>query len=207
MMREPVVPAVTGDLIIRELLGLLRLLFSRPRAALRRLERLLGVLRARVVFRRCECGALVVALGHVNVTGDGSIRIGDRVQFAGGMFATTLYAAPGGVITVDALTFLSYGVSIEASQRVQIGKRCQIASMVLIRDRNELTTAPVTIGDDVWLAYGVIVEPGVTIGNDSVVSAGSVVRSDIPPFSLAQGNPATWSPLRSTAGPPSLKPI
>ena len=196
MTIEPDLPPVTGRLVAREVLGLARLVMSRPRAAFERAIRLLGVLRARIVLRRCEAGALVVALGDVNVTGEGSIRIGDRVQFAGGMFATSLHAASGGSITIDALCFLSYGVSISAVQRVQIGKRCQIASMVLIRDQNELTTAPVTIGDDVWLAYGVIVEPGVTIGEQSVVSAGSVVRSDIPPYSLAQGNPAIWAPLR-----------
>ncbi|MCC7053608.1 MAG: acyltransferase [Gemmatimonadaceae bacterium] len=172
------------------------MLVVNPRAAVGRFKRYLGVLRARHVLRGCRCGALVVALGDIDVRAEGEIRVGDRVQLAAGMFATSLHCGPGATLDIGALTFLSYGVSIRAKHHVQVGRRCQIASMVLIRDENELSAGPVRIGDDVWLAYGVIVEPGVTIGEGSVVSAGSVVRDDVPPFSLAQGNPATWVPLR-----------
>lgn len=45
------------------------------------------------------------------------------------------------------------------------------------------------IEDDVWLGYGVIVLPGVRIGRGSVIGAGSVVAKDIPPYSIAVGNP------------------
>ena len=50
-------------------------------------------------------------------------------------------------------------------------------------------TAPITIEDDVWLGGGVIVLPGVTIGAGSIIGAGSVVTKNIPPHSLAVGNP------------------
>ena len=49
--------------------------------------------------------------------------------------------------------------------------------------------APVVIGDDVWLATGVTVCPGVTIGSRSVIGAGSVVTRDIPENVLAYGIP------------------
>lgn len=48
---------------------------------------------------------------------------------------------------------------------------------------------PVNIGDNVWIAAKVCVLPGVTIGEGSVIGAGSVVTRDIPPYSLAVGNP------------------
>ncbi|MBB4965954.1 maltose O-acetyltransferase [Saccharothrix violaceirubra] len=50
--------------------------------------------------------------------------------------------------------------------------------------------APVTIGANAWLGVGVIVCPGVTVGADTVVGAGSVVIRDLPDRVFAAGNPA-----------------
>lgn len=49
--------------------------------------------------------------------------------------------------------------------------------------------APITIGDDVWLGGNVVVNPGVTIGEATVVGSGSVVTRDLPAWSLCAGNP------------------
>lgn len=48
---------------------------------------------------------------------------------------------------------------------------------------------PVTIGSDVWVGGGAVICPGVTIGDRSVIGAGSVVTRDIPPDVFAAGNP------------------
>lgn len=50
-------------------------------------------------------------------------------------------------------------------------------------------TAPVCIGSNVWIGGGAIILPGVTIGDGAVIGAGSVVTGDIPPYTLAYGNP------------------
>lgn len=50
-------------------------------------------------------------------------------------------------------------------------------------------TAPVIIGDNVWIGGGVIILPGVTIGNNVVIGAGSVVTKNIPDNKIAYGNP------------------
>ena len=50
-------------------------------------------------------------------------------------------------------------------------------------------TAPVTIGDNVWIGGGAIILPGVTIGDNVVIGAGSVVTKDIPSNTIAYGNP------------------
>lgn len=48
---------------------------------------------------------------------------------------------------------------------------------------------PITVGNNVWIGGNVVVVPGVTIGDNSVIGAGSVVTTDIPANSLAVGNP------------------
>ncbi|MFD6164826.1 sugar O-acetyltransferase [Oerskovia sp. NPDC060287] len=57
------------------------------------------------------------------------------------------------------------------------------------RDKWE-AAQPITIGDNVWLGGGVTVCPGVTIGENTVVGAGSVVTRDLPANVVAVGNPA-----------------
>ncbi len=50
-------------------------------------------------------------------------------------------------------------------------------------------TAPVTLGDNVWIGGGVVILPGVTIGSNTTVGAGSVVTKSLPANCLAAGNP------------------
>ena len=52
------------------------------------------------------------------------------------------------------------------------------------------SSAPITIEDNVWLGGSVVVCPGVTIGENSIIGAGAVVTRDIPANSIAVGNPA-----------------
>ncbi len=53
-----------------------------------------------------------------------------------------------------------------------------------------VTTAPITIEDECWIGANVVLVAGVTVGKHSVIAAGSVVTKDIPPYSIAVGNPA-----------------
>ncbi len=56
--------------------------------------------------------------------------------------------------------------------------------------KQPVSTAPIFIEDDSWIGANVVVTAGVTIGKHCVVAAGAVVTKDIPPFSIAVGNPA-----------------
>ena len=58
-----------------------------------------------------------------------------------------------------------------------------------LRKRGYQYNAPIHIGNNCWLGTGVLVMPGITIGDNVIIGAGSVVTRDIPPYSLAAGNP------------------
>lgn len=101
-------------------------------------------------------------------------------------------------------------VHISAVEHVEIGDGCLFASHIYISDNThgrymggendssplvppeyrEYITAPVKIGKNVWIGEGVIVLPGVTIGDGCVIGAHSVVNKSIEPYCIAVGTPA-----------------
>ena len=98
-------------------------------------------------------------------------------------------------------TFVNFGLvaldvaGITIGDDVQIGPNVQLLTPVHPVEpgprREKLEAArPIIIGDNVWLGGGVIVCPGVTIGENTVVGAGAVVTRDLPANVLAVGNPA-----------------
>jgi maltose O-acetyltransferase len=107
----------------------------------------------------------------------------------------------GYLTEVGERTFINYGAAILDCARVTIGDEVQIATNVqLLTATHPLDAAsrraawesaqPITVEDGAWLGGGVIVCPGVTIGENTVVGAGSVVVKDLPAGVLAVGNPA-----------------
>jgi acetyltransferase-like isoleucine patch superfamily enzyme len=178
-----------------ELAYVLRRLTSGPTGVRHIVNRALGVTRAQLVLRGCELGRYVYVGGELHCDAEGHVSIGDRVHFFKGMLAAELRCHAGAHLSIGEQCTFNYGFSIEAHQSVRIGRRCMIASLVRISDGDSGKTAPVVIGDDVWLAHGAIIGPGVEIGAGSVVSAGSVVTTSVPPGHLALGNPARVLPL------------
>ncbi len=87
------------------------------------------------------------------------------------------------------------GALITIGRNTLLGPNCQLYTPShpmdhIVRRETKETAYPITIGDDCWLGGGVIVCPGVTIGNRCIIAAGSVVTRDIPDDSLAAGSPA-----------------
>jgi acetyltransferase-like isoleucine patch superfamily enzyme len=63
-------------------------------------------------------------------------------------------------------------------------------SMMLGHTQESTTKGPIVVKDDVWIGYGALILSGVTLGQGSVIAAGSVVVSDVPAYAIVAGNPA-----------------
>ncbi|MEB7503029.1 sugar O-acetyltransferase [Arthrobacter koreensis] len=112
-----------------------------------------------------------------------------------------IYVDYGKYITVGARTFINFNLTaldvapITIGDDVQIGPNVQLLTPThpLAADprRDKLEAArPIAIGNNVWLGGGVMVLPGVSIGENTVVGAGAVVTRDLPANVIAVGNPA-----------------
>jgi acetyltransferase-like isoleucine patch superfamily enzyme len=105
-----------------------------------------------------------------------NLWIGDDVDLARGVLITT-----SGTVRIGSRTLVGYGCRILSANH-RLGETGVFGT--------GHSSEPVTIGDDVWLASGVTVLPGVTIGDRSVIGAGAVVTGNIPCDTFAAGVPA-----------------
>ncbi len=139
--------------------------------------------------------------GRLVVSNHGQLWIGDRVRLKGLIVPIELTTGTQGRLEIGDRTFINYGCSIAAEKFIHIGADCSIGPYTNIIDnafhqmdperRNIMPESePVIIEDNVWIGTRSIILPGVTIGKDSVIGAGSVVTRDIPPRSVAAGVPA-----------------
>lgn len=100
-----------------------------------------------------------------------------------------------------------FGANVCVASSISIGEDCQIACGVNILDYNGHRTysnprgtimdepKPITIGNNVWIGANVLILKGSIIGDNSIVSAGSVVKGEYPADSIIIGNPAVASPM------------
>lgn len=130
-----------------------------------------------------------VGLGWANAPrlGDGTILLEPRSAEA--------------MIEIGAGSRLSNNISIVAMAGIRIGERCLIGDSVSIYDCDfhELDplrrmeggpVEPVSVGNNVWIGSRAIILRGVTIGDNSVIGAGSLVTRNVPPDCVAAGIPA-----------------
>lgn len=158
-----------------------------------------------LVAARKACQRLVEAFNAT--TADEDDRRAEIARELFGGFGDGSWVMPrlqcdyGEYITLGSNSFINYDAilldcaPITIGDDVSIGPRTQLLTALhpmedhqARRDRWE-SAAPISIGNNVWLGGGVIVCPGVQIGANSVIGAGSVVTRDIPPGTFAAGNP------------------
>lgn len=104
--------------------------------------------------------------------------------------------ADGGTVRIGEGTFLNNGCSVISKESITIGRNTAIGPNVLIYDHDHridgvlpihdsgFVTAPVVIGDNVWIGANTVILRGSVIGSGCVIGAGSVVKGEYPPYSV-----------------------
>jgi acetyltransferase-like isoleucine patch superfamily enzyme len=137
--------------------------------------------------------------GRIYFRSGGDVEFGVGVCLVGNVVPIEIVSIKGSDISIGDHTFINYGTSITAYQQVRIGRHCLLGHHVRILDKNEHgikernvapPAAPIVIEDNVWIGSHTIILPGVSIGSNSAIGAGSVVTRDVPANCLAVGNPA-----------------
>ena len=122
---------------------------------------------------------------------------GDFTMYEG----SSIYVTPNAVLELNGGSFISIGTTIDCYRHIIIGRDCCISDFVRIKDSDSHSiiengikknnTAPVVIGNHVWICKNAIILKGVTVADGAVIAAGAVVTKDVPENCIVAGNPAT----------------
>lgn len=131
-------------------------------------------------LRHVKRGRGVIIAPNASFANGRNIEIGDRSRIGANV---SLWAGPGrGRIVIGPDALFAPNVMLTAANY-----RFNDGGPVTEQAMNE---ADIIVGSDVWFGYGVIVLPGVTIGDGAIVAAGAVVTKNVAPNAIVGGNPA-----------------
>ena len=129
-----------------------------------------------------------------------STLIGQELDEGFGLFPP-FYTDCGRNIHIEKNVFINSGCKFQDQGGVYIGENSLIGHNVVLATlnhdvdpyhRSDLHPKPIHIGKRVWVGSGTIILPGVSIGDNSIVGAGSIVTKDVPPNAIVAGNPAKF---------------
>lgn len=151
-------------------------------------------------LRGARMGEKVRIGARCRVSHPAGVRLGARCWIEGE--AWFKMAGRSARLEVGAQTFIGRGCHLNVLDSITIGAHTLLGPGCVLVDHNHGTLAglridqqpcvakPISIGSDVWCGAGVVVLPGVTIGDGAVVGAQAVVTHDVPPMTVVAGNPA-----------------
>lgn len=150
----------------------------------------------RILYWKCRYGGRIMTSWvqgfdrmHLELASGAEISLGERIQNRGTLY---LLCGPGGKMRVGAHVFFNTNCSVSCMGETVIGDYCKIGNNVVIVDHDhnyknqdsEYLTGRVTIGSRVWIGANCTILRGAKIGDDCVIAAGSIVKSDVPAGSL-----------------------
>jgi len=169
-----------------------------------------------VRYSHITWGRNIKIFGGIDIHFDktSKVSIGDNVQFRSATKYNFVGIYKRASIAVDRNAELCIGdntgfsgTSIFVANKVIIGKYCNFGGNTALWDtdfhpldhearrvhnRSMILTAPIIIGDDVFIGANTIILKGITIGNRAIIGAGSVVTKNIPDDEIWAGNPAKY---------------
>jgi maltose O-acetyltransferase len=148
-----------------------------------------------------QLGRGVELFGPIHLQNLGYIEIGQHVELRSSWHRPISISVvnPAGSLIIEDGVFVNWGVTMGVMKSITIGALSQIGDDCVLYDTDwhsldgtdrNVIVAPTRIGRGVWLGARVMVLRGVTIGDNSVVAANSVVTTDLPAGILAAGAPA-----------------
>ena len=168
--------------------------------------------------KRVRIGKWFRVYGTFRIMGSGEVVLGDNCFIQSKLFKSVsfLTVRPDATISIGDNVGFS-GTTIQCFEEISIGDWCNIADAYitdspahpLSADRRfvrsgDVPAAPVRIERNVWVSTRAVILHGVTVGENSVIGACSLVRSDMPANSFYAGNPARFIKTISSSTEPTF---
>jgi acetyltransferase-like isoleucine patch superfamily enzyme len=135
----------------------------------------------------------LISLSTRFVINKGNIHFGRKI---GTRRNVEFRVSNGGKITVGNNSFFNNGCLINSMAEIKIGSNVQFGPNVMVYDHDhdfrvnggiksgKYRKSPIVIGNNVWIGAGCVILRGTTIGENSIVAAGSVIKGDLPPNTI-----------------------
>jgi maltose O-acetyltransferase len=137
---------------------------------------------------------LLAEFNAPSTTESARAKILEKLVFAanGAVVRAPFTVEDGRRIHFDEACFVDEGCVLQDVADIRIGSFTQIAAgvTILTQDPPGTLAKPVRIGRNVWIGAGAVIRPGVTLGDDAIVGAGTVVTVDVPEGATITGSPA-----------------
>jgi len=159
-------------------------------------------------LRGAKLGSKVRIGPHCRVIGAAGLVTGDRVWLEASVWIKMV--DPNARVNIGSHAFFARNCHMDVMQSISIGAHSLFGPGCVLVDHNHgkagnlridqqpCIAKPIVVGRDVWCGAGVVILPGVTIGDGAIVGANTVVTRDVEPMSIVAGSPARLIGRRET---------